>query len=109
MPSTITSTIAETPIPQRTQKRGIPLRQDDIELEPKKKKVRNQEGDAFDIIVGLMKDQQAGHRNKVELAIQLLQDQYQERLSTSDFIDAVGILENSAKASIFITLQSSKI
>jgi hypothetical protein len=39
----------------------------------------------------------------------LLQEQYQERLSTSDFIDAVGILENSAKASIFIALQSGKI
>ena len=80
-------------------------------MEKKKPRIRAAaDGDAFDTIISMMKDQQAGRRqNKVELAIQLLQEQYQERLSTSDFIDAVGILENSAKASIFITLKSSKI
>jgi hypothetical protein len=78
-------------------------------LEPEKKKARNQKGNTFNLIIELIKDQQAGYRNKVELAIQLLEEQYQQKLSTSNFINTVGILENSTKASIFIILQSSKI
>jgi hypothetical protein len=88
------------------------MRQEDTELEPEKKKPRMRAGteaDAFELIVSVMKDQQAGRRNKVEQAIQLLEEQYQERLSASDFIDAVEVLENSSKASVFITLQSSMI
>jgi len=61
------------------------------------------------LIASVIKDQQAGRLNKVELAIQLLEDKYQERLSTSDFINAVDILENNSKASVFITLKSSVI
>ena len=34
------------------------------------------EADAFELIVSVMKDQQAGRRNKVEQAIQLLEEQY---------------------------------
>jgi hypothetical protein len=61
------------------------------------------------MISSVLEEQQARHRNKVELAIQLLQTEYQDRLSTSAFIDAVDVLTNEAKASVFITLNSINI
>jgi hypothetical protein len=63
----------------------------------------------FDMISSVLEEQQARRRNKVELAIQLLQTEYQDRLSTSAFIDAVDVLTNEAKASVFITLNSTNI
>ena len=48
-------------------------------------------------------------QNKVELAIQLLERQYQQRLSIVHFINTIEVFESSSKASIFITLQSGDI
>ena len=48
------------------------MRQEDIELESEKKKLWMQAGteaDAFELIVSVMKDQQARRCNKVEQAI----------------------------------------
>ena len=69
--STIASTIAETLIhPQRTRKRGVPLRQDHTELEQEKKKPWIAvDGDAFDLIASLMQGQAERCLNKVELAV----------------------------------------
>jgi hypothetical protein len=44
--------------------------------------------------------------NTMELAIQLLQTEYETRLSTSHFLTAVDFLTTKAKASAFITLNS---
>ena len=63
----------------------------------------------YDIVISIMKDQQARRRNNIKLAIQLLENEYQERLSTTDVINALKVLENSSKASVFITLKSSLI
>jgi hypothetical protein len=96
--------------PQQIRKRGIPIRQEDTKLEPEKKKLRMQVGmQAFELIASIINNQQARRRNKVEIAIQLLKEQYQDRLLANDFIDAVEVLKNNAKASVFITLQSSVI
>ncbi len=84
-------------------------------MEPERKRLRTSsiattEADAFELIIAAMKDQQQdrGRRhNTVELAIQLLQKEYQVRLSTSHFVDAVDFLTVEAKASAFITLNSS--
>ena len=68
------------------------------------------EADAFELIIAAMKDQQQdrGRRcNTVELAIQLLQKEYQIQLSTSHFVNAVDFLTVEAKALAFITLNSS--
>lgn len=98
----------DTPI--RHRKRGVPIRKDDTDTENDKKRPRaTQNIDTFEIISSVLDAQQARRRNKVELAIQLLETNYQERLSTSHFIDAVSILETESKASVFITLKSSVI
>jgi len=47
--------------------------------------------------------------NKVELAVQLLGNQYQQRLATSDFLEAVEVLKIVLKASVFITLLCGEI
>ena len=68
------------------------------------------EAEAFELIVAAIKDQQQDgrrHYNTVELAIQLLQKEYQTKLSSSHFINAVDFLTVEAKASAFITLNSS--
>ena len=77
-PSSTATSVAPIP-PQRSRKRGIPMRQEDIELESEKKKPRMRAGteaDAFELIVSVIKDQQARRCNKVEQAIQLLEEQY---------------------------------
>ena len=76
--SSAASTIAETPIhPQRTQKREVPLRQDCTELERGKKKPQIAvDSNAFDLITSLMKGQTERRLNRVELAVQLLDNQY---------------------------------
>jgi hypothetical protein len=73
--ATTPTTIAETPVPQsqRTRKRGVPLTQDDVELEAEKKKPRIQattNSDAFNTNISMMKDQVVRRQNKVELANQ---------------------------------------
>ena len=91
--------------------------QEDIEAEPEKKKPRVRVGidaaEAFEMIASAIKDQQADRSamryNKVEQAIHLLEEQYQQRLSATDFIEAVEVLENNSKASVFITLKSSEL
>jgi hypothetical protein len=58
-----------------------------------------------------LKAQQSGSSralfNPVELAIQLLQREYETRLSESHFLEAVDFLTTEAKASVFITLNSN--
>jgi hypothetical protein len=44
--------------------------------------------------------------NTFELAIKLLQDEYESRLSEGHFLVAVEFLDSESKASIFITLKS---
>lgn len=68
------------------------------------------DADAIELIIATMKNQQQdrGRRcNIVKLAIQLLQKEYQIQLSTSHFVNAVDFLTVEAKASAFITLNSS--
>jgi hypothetical protein len=58
----------------------------------------------------VLKDQQGSRRvrfNTVELAIQLLQKEYEIRLSKGHFLVAIDFLIAKAKASVFITLNSS--
>lgn len=43
--------------------------------------------------------------NTFELAIKLLQDEYEVRLSENHFLIAIEFLENQTKASVFITLK----
>jgi hypothetical protein len=99
-----------TPIPvsHHIRTRGLPLRSDS---EPERKRVKTSEADeAIKLIVSVLKDQQGSGRvrfNIVELAIQLLQKEYETRLSKGHFLIAIDFLTTEAKASIFITLNSS--
>lgn len=99
--------------PQRSRKRGIPMGQDDAELESKKRKPQMQVGvetaEALKLVVSAIRDRQSGRRSNIEQAIQLLEEKYQQRISAADFIDAIGILESNSKASVFITLKSSEL
>jgi hypothetical protein len=54
-----------------------------------------------------MEAQRIGRRNNVELGIQLLEEQYQERLSIQGFIAAINVLKDDSNASVFITLKST--
>lgn len=45
--------------------------------------------------------------NTVELAIKLLQDEYELRLSESHFLSAIDLLSVENMASVFITLSSN--
>jgi hypothetical protein len=81
-------------------------------LEPAKKRIKTTGSDeAIDLLVSVLKDQQSGSRrvrfNTVELAIQLLQIEYETRLSEDHFLLVVDVLTTEAKASVFITLNSN--
>ena len=81
-------------------------------LEPARKRVKTTgSNEAIDLLVSVLKDQQSGSRrvrfNTVELAIQLLQIEYETCLSEGHFLLAVDVLTAEAKASVFITLNSS--
>jgi hypothetical protein len=81
-------------------------------LEPARKRIKTTgSNEAIDLLVSVLKDQQSGSRrvcfNTVELAIQLLQKEYKTRLSEGHFLLAVDVLTAEAKASVFITLNSS--
>jgi hypothetical protein len=97
-----------TPIPtsQRIRARGI-------DSEPPKKRLKTSstsaiENEAMQWIISTMKEKEKdGGRvlyNTVELAIQLLQNEYETRLSTGHFLIAVDFLTSEVKASAFITL-----
>ena len=100
-------------VPHRTRTRGVPLQEDSAVLEPARKRVRTNRSatdEAIDLLVSVLKDQQGGGRvrfNTVELAIQLLQNEYETRLSKGHFLTVVDFLTAEAKASVFITLNSS--
>lgn len=53
-----------------------------------------------------MRDQQPQRprKNRVELAVELLKKEYLHRLSTDEFLDIVDLIENEAKASVFLSL-----
>jgi hypothetical protein len=66
--------------------------------------------EAFNLLILALKAQQGGSSracNPVELAIQLLQREYETRLSESHFLEAVDFLTIEAKASVFISLSSN--
>lgn len=93
----------------RIRTRGLPL-QGDSEPVRKRVKVTSGSDEAIDLLVSVLKDQQGSGRvrfNTVELAIQLLQKEYETRLSEGHFLTVVDFLATEAKASIFITLHSN--
>ena len=70
------------------------------------------ENEALELLISSMKTQPSQESrvrrvrlNTFELAIQLLQDEYESRLSESHFLFAVELLESQSKALIFITLK----
>ena len=99
-----------TPIPAsyRVRTRGVPLQSDS---EPERKWIKTTPHDeAIELIVSVLKDQQGSGRvrfNTVELAIQLLQKEYETRLSEGHFLVAIDFLTAEIKASVFITLNSN--
>lgn len=97
------------PISHRVRTRGVPLRSDS---EPERKRIKTtlETDEAIELIVSVLKDQQGGRRvrlNTVELAIQLLQKEYETRLSKDHFLVAIDLLTAEVKASVFITLNSN--
>ena len=81
-------------------------------LEPVRKHVKTTgSNEAINLLVLVLKDQQSSSErvcfNTVELAIQLLQIEYETHLSESHFLLAIDVLTAEAKASVFITLNSS--
>jgi hypothetical protein len=99
-----------TPIPAsyRVRTHGVPLQSDS---EPERKRIKTTPHDeAIELIVSVLKDQQGSGRvrfNTVELAIQLLQKEYETRLSEGHFLVAIDFLTAEIKASVFITLNSN--
>jgi hypothetical protein len=83
--------------------------------EPKQKrlKVASMEAEAIELLVATIKEQTGSKEtgrvrlNPVELAIKLLQDEYEFRLSQVDLLSAVEFLSTENKASVFITLGSN--
>ena len=103
-------------ITQRRRRRGIQLDDsqdiDDSDREVKRPYMQKatEGAAALEMIVSVLKDQQAGGRkNKVEIAVELLENEYQDRLSEKHFLDTLNFLIDVAKASLFITLKSSLI
>ena len=97
------------PVTHRIRTRGVPLQSDS---EPVRKRIKTTAGsdEAINLLVSVLKDQQGGGRvrfNTVELAIQLLQNEYETRLSKGHFLTVVDFLTAEVKASVFITLNSS--
>jgi len=97
------------PVTHRIRTRGVPLQSDS---EPVRKRIKTTAGsdEAINLLVLVLKDQQGGGRvrfNTVELAIQLLQKEYETRLSEGHFLVAIDFLTAEIKASVFITLNSN--
>jgi hypothetical protein len=100
-----------TPVPTRVRTRGIPIRDDEPGPERKRTKIASTTDEALELLVSLVKDQQDGKArvrlSTVELAIQLLQQEYILRLSEHHFLMAIDFLASKTNAGIFITLGSS--
>jgi hypothetical protein len=112
-PSTQSSQSTPIPTSHRVRTRGIPIRIDD-ELGPERKRTKtavSSTDDALEFLVSVIKDQQEGsgrpRLNIVERAIQLLQREYESRLSEGHFLMAIDFLGIKSNASIFNTLGSS--
>lgn len=98
----------------RTKSRG--RQTEDIDREghkSKRAKLEGIESEALELLRTSIKNQASiGSRvgrvrlNTFELAIQLLQDEYESRLSESHFFQAVQLLQSESTASVFITLNS---
>ncbi len=98
----------------RVKSRRQPTNSSDIE-ESKEKRLRVEamESEAWELLRASMKTQAMSESkvgrvrlNTFELATQLLQDEYESRLSESHFLKAIECLESQSKASVFITLKS---
>jgi hypothetical protein len=111
------SSQTSTPIPpyNRQRKRGRPFAgsgTDTTELR-KRQKPDYIESEAIELLIASIKSQASQEskvgrvlQSTVELAIQLLQNEYELRLSESHFLMAITLLESESKAAIFITLKS---
>jgi hypothetical protein len=96
-------------VSHRVRTHGVLLRSDS-EPERKRVKTTSETNKAIELIVSVLKDQQGRGRvrfNTVELAIQLLQKEYETRLSGVHFLVVIDLLTAEAKASVFITLNSN--
>lgn len=108
------SSRSSTPLSiQRVRTRGVPLREDAALPEPVRKRVKiigSGPEEAYNLLISALRAQQSGSSralfNPVELAIQLLQKEYETRLSEGHFLEAVDFLTAEAKASVFISLNS---
>jgi hypothetical protein len=113
-PSSQASTLV--PLYNRVRTQGRPIgdtKTDSEEPKSKQAKSTDMEIEALELFVALMKNQKGTETriervrlNTFKLAIQLLQDEYELRLSESHFLQAVEFLESQSKAFIFITLKS---
>jgi hypothetical protein len=101
-----------TPLERIRKRSGLTV-VSDISSEPddsQRKKPRTQRGmdiqlETYELIATAIRDQkEARQSNAIARAIQLLQDEYQSKLSTPEFDIAVEVLENKGKAIAFITL-----
>jgi ribosome-binding factor A len=99
-----TSTLSSQ-LSQRTRKRGIPIKDDDSS-ERSSKRQQTVNTDTYDIITSVLKDHRAKKRNNIELAIELLETEYEDRLSIPDFVQALEVLADYSKASVFISVKS---
>jgi hypothetical protein len=104
--SSSTPTYEGIPIPDRHRRCSLLLlaANDDTELVRKKQKIGISK---FELIADTIKAQYIGRWNNIELGIQLLEEQYQERLSIQEFIAAINIFKNNSNISVFITLKST--
>jgi hypothetical protein len=114
-PSSSTST--PVPLYTRVRTRGRPVRDITTDSEePRSKRTRSNgvpsiETKALELIVASIRSTDTGriHLNPFERAIQLLQDEYELRLSENHFLQVVELLESQSKASIFITLKVGRL
>ena len=72
---------------------------------PSRKRSHQDNRNAFELVQTAIKER----LNPVEKAVQLLELEYQDRLTLDKFDNAIKVLENKFKASAFISLQDTTI
>ena len=81
------------------------LKTDKSNKKPRVQRVVDRQFEAYELIATAVREQQEGQQSSViQKAIQLLQEQYETRLSLDGFDSAVEVLEQKGKATVFITL-----
>ena len=72
---------------------------------PRVQRVVDRQFEAYELITTAIQEQQEGRQSSViQKAIQLLQEEYETRLSLDGFDSAIEVLEQKGKATVFITL-----